>query len=71
MDQRTKLKLVITMSHDKNVIYCAGVDPIIQTFSKVVVKCTGRAQWFEVSKDSFMCTMSKIVAGKILLYLES
>ena len=37
--------LTITMSHDKNVIYCAGVDPIIRTFSKVVVKSTGRAQW--------------------------
>ncbi|XP_058803857.1 U3 small nucleolar RNA-associated protein 4 homolog isoform X2 [Phymastichus coffea] len=37
--------LSITMSHDKNVIYCAGVDPVIRTFSKVVAKSTGRIQW--------------------------
>jgi U3 small nucleolar RNA-associated protein 4 len=37
--------LSITMSHDKNVIYCAGVDPVIRTFSKIFVKSTGRAQW--------------------------
>ncbi|XP_011497017.1 PREDICTED: cirhin [Ceratosolen solmsi marchali] len=37
--------LSITMSHDKNVIYCAGVDPVIRTFSKIFVKSTGRSQW--------------------------
>lgn len=37
--------LSVTMSQDKNVIYCAGVDPVIRTFSKVIVKSTGRAQW--------------------------
>ncbi|OXU18958.1 hypothetical protein TSAR_000015 [Trichomalopsis sarcophagae] len=37
--------LAVTMSHDKKMIYCAGVDPVIRTFSKVVVKSTGRAQW--------------------------
>lgn len=37
--------LSVTLSHDKNVIYCAGVDPVIRTFSKVIVKSSGRAQW--------------------------
>ena len=35
--------LAITMSHDKNMFYCAGVDPVIRIFSKVISK--GRTQW--------------------------
>ncbi|KAJ8686698.1 hypothetical protein QAD02_022492 [Eretmocerus hayati] len=37
--------LSVTMSHDRSMIYCSGVDPVIRTFSRVVVKSTGRAQW--------------------------
>ena len=35
--------LAITMSHDMNMLYCAGVDPVIRIFSKVISK--GRTQW--------------------------
>ncbi|XP_014231518.1 U3 small nucleolar RNA-associated protein 4 homolog [Trichogramma pretiosum] len=37
--------LAITMTSDKNIIYCAGVDPVIRTFQKVTTKSLGKAQW--------------------------
>ena len=37
--------LAIATSQDKKVIYCAGVDPVIRTFTEVIVRSTGRAQW--------------------------
>ncbi|XP_043480548.1 U3 small nucleolar RNA-associated protein 4 homolog [Leptopilina heterotoma] len=35
--------LALTMSNDMNMFYCAGVDPVIRIFSKVISK--GRTQW--------------------------
>ncbi|XP_072754367.1 U3 small nucleolar RNA-associated protein 4 homolog [Anoplolepis gracilipes] len=37
--------LAITLSHDMNVVYCAGVDPVVRSFCKVAVKSSGKFQW--------------------------
>ncbi|KAL0124623.1 hypothetical protein PUN28_006462 [Cardiocondyla obscurior] len=37
--------LAITISHDMNVVYCAGVDPVVRSFCKVVLKSSGKSQW--------------------------
>ncbi|XP_003699717.1 UTP4 small subunit processome component l(3)72Dn [Megachile rotundata] len=37
--------LAVTLSHDGNTVYCAGVDPVVRSFSKISMKSTGRAQW--------------------------
>ena len=37
--------LAVTLSHDMNTVYCAGVDPVVRSFSKIVMKSTGRPQW--------------------------
>lgn len=37
--------LAVTLSHDKNVVYCTGVDPVVRTFCKVIQKSTGKYQW--------------------------
>lgn len=37
--------LTMTMSHDLNILYCAGVDPVVRSFTRVTMKNSGRAQW--------------------------
>ncbi|KMR04269.1 cirhin-like protein [Lasius niger] len=37
--------LAITLSHDMNVVYCAGVDPVVRSFCKVTLKSSGKFQW--------------------------
>ncbi|XP_014215033.1 U3 small nucleolar RNA-associated protein 4 homolog [Copidosoma floridanum] len=37
--------LAMTLSDDKNVIYCAGVDPVIRTFCRINNKSLGKTQW--------------------------
>ncbi|XP_076684904.1 UTP4 small subunit processome component l(3)72Dn isoform X2 [Andrena cerasifolii] len=37
--------LAVTLSHDMNIVYCAGVDPVVRSFCKITMKSTGRAQW--------------------------
>lgn len=37
--------LAITLSHDMNVVYCAGVDPVVKSFCKVILKSSGKSQW--------------------------
>ncbi|KAG5315019.1 UTP4 protein, partial [Acromyrmex insinuator] len=37
--------LAITLSHDKNVVYCAGVDPVVRSFCKIIMKSSGKPQW--------------------------
>lgn len=37
--------LAITLSHDMNVVYCAGVDPVVRSFCKVFHKSSGKFQW--------------------------
>ncbi|XP_077273019.1 UTP4 small subunit processome component l(3)72Dn [Temnothorax americanus] len=37
--------LSITLSHDTNVVYCAGVDPVVRSFCKVILKSSGKPQW--------------------------
>lgn len=37
--------LAVTLSHDMNVVYCAGVDPVVRSFCKVTLKSSGRSQW--------------------------
>ncbi|XP_011263499.1 U3 small nucleolar RNA-associated protein 4 homolog [Camponotus floridanus] len=37
--------LAITLSHDMNIVYCAGVDPVVRTFCKVTLKSSGKSQW--------------------------
>ncbi|XP_031830992.1 UTP4 small subunit processome component l(3)72Dn isoform X1 [Nomia melanderi] len=37
--------LAVTLSHDMNVVYCAGVDPVVRSFCKIITKSTGKPQW--------------------------
>lgn len=37
--------LAITLSHDMNVVYGAGVDPVIRSFCRVTLKSSGKFQW--------------------------
>lgn len=37
--------LAITLSHDMNVVYCTGVDPVVRSFCKVILKSSGKSQW--------------------------
>ncbi|XP_012274554.1 U3 small nucleolar RNA-associated protein 4 homolog isoform X1 [Orussus abietinus] len=37
--------LAIAMSRETNMVYCAGVDPVVRTFSRVLLKSTGKAHW--------------------------
>lgn len=37
--------LAVTLSHDMNVVYCAGVDPVVRSFCKVTLKSSGKHQW--------------------------
>lgn len=37
--------LAIAMSQEENVVYCAGVDPVVRSFSKVTLKSCARPQW--------------------------
>lgn len=37
--------LSVTLSCEKNMVYCAGVDPVVRSFSKVVLKSSGKSQW--------------------------
>ncbi|KAK2586925.1 hypothetical protein KPH14_009855 [Odynerus spinipes] len=37
--------LAVTLSHEKNVVYCAGVDPVVRSFCKVILKSSGKSQW--------------------------
>ncbi|XP_060818958.1 U3 small nucleolar RNA-associated protein 4 homolog [Bombus pascuorum] len=37
--------LAVTLSHDMNIVYCAGVDPVVRSFCKIIMKSTGRPQW--------------------------
>lgn len=37
--------LAVTLSHNMNVIYCAGVDPVVRSFCKVTLKSSGKFQW--------------------------
>lgn len=37
--------LALTVSNDSRMIYSAGVDPIVRSFSRVVLKSTGRPRW--------------------------
>ncbi|CAL7943400.1 unnamed protein product [Xylocopa violacea] len=37
--------LAVTLSHDMNTVYCAGVDPVVRSFCKITVKSSGRQQW--------------------------
>ncbi|XP_067207105.1 U3 small nucleolar RNA-associated protein 4 homolog isoform X2 [Linepithema humile] len=37
--------LAIALSHDMNVLYCAGVDPVVRSFCKVTLKSSGKSQW--------------------------
>ncbi|XP_053978260.1 U3 small nucleolar RNA-associated protein 4 homolog isoform X2 [Hylaeus volcanicus] len=37
--------LAVTVSHDTNVVYCAGVDPVVRSFCKIIMKSTGKPQW--------------------------
>lgn len=37
--------LAVTLSHDMNVVYCTGVDPVVRSFCKITLKSSGRPQW--------------------------
>ncbi|XP_066583138.1 U3 small nucleolar RNA-associated protein 4 homolog [Prorops nasuta] len=37
--------LAVTLSHDKNIVYCAGVDSVVRSFCKIILKSSGRTQW--------------------------
>ncbi|XP_015588039.1 U3 small nucleolar RNA-associated protein 4 homolog [Cephus cinctus] len=37
--------LALSVSQDTDVVYCAGVDPVVRSFSKIILKSSGRAQW--------------------------
>ncbi|XP_011310625.1 cirhin [Fopius arisanus] len=37
--------LCLAVAEDSNVIYIAGIDPVIRSFSKVLLKSSGRSQW--------------------------
>ncbi|XP_076281680.1 UTP4 small subunit processome component l(3)72Dn [Lasioglossum baleicum] len=37
--------LAVTLSHDMNIVYCAGVDPVLRSFCKIITKSTGKPQW--------------------------
>nr|XP_033325661.1 U3 small nucleolar RNA-associated protein 4 homolog [Megalopta genalis] len=37
--------LAVTLSHDMNIVYCAGVDPVVRSFCKIITKSTGKPQW--------------------------
>lgn len=37
--------LAVTLSQDKNTVYCTGVDPVVRTFCKVMPKSSGKSQW--------------------------
>lgn len=37
--------LAVTLSEDKNVVYCTGVDPVVRTFCRVILKSSGKSQW--------------------------
>lgn len=37
--------LAVTLSHDMNIVYCAGVDPVVRSFCKITMKSIGRPQW--------------------------
>ncbi|CAD1474178.1 unnamed protein product, partial [Heterotrigona itama] len=37
--------LAVTLSHDMNIVYCAGVDPVVRSFCKITMKSSGRPQW--------------------------
>ncbi|OAD61377.1 Cirhin [Eufriesea mexicana] len=37
--------LAVTLSHDMNTVYCAGVDPVVRSFCKITMKSSGRPQW--------------------------
>ncbi|XP_063976661.1 U3 small nucleolar RNA-associated protein 4 homolog [Diachasmimorpha longicaudata] len=37
--------LSLAVSEDSNIIYSAGIDPVIRSFSKVLLKSSGRYQW--------------------------
>ncbi|XP_076637416.1 UTP4 small subunit processome component l(3)72Dn [Colletes latitarsis] len=37
--------LAVTLSHETNVVYCAGVDPVVRSFCKIIMKSTGKPQW--------------------------
>jgi len=35
----------ITLSHDMNTVYCTGVDPVVRSFCRVIMKASGKPQW--------------------------
>lgn len=37
--------LAVTLSEDKNIVYCTGVDPVVRTFCRVMLKSSGKSQW--------------------------
>ncbi|KAI4486585.1 hypothetical protein M0804_005955 [Polistes exclamans] len=37
--------LAVTLSREKNVVYCAGVDPVVRSFCKVTLKSSGKSHW--------------------------
>lgn len=37
--------LAVTLSHDMNIVYCAGVDPVVRTFGRIILKSSGKPQW--------------------------
>lgn len=37
--------LAIALSQDMNTVYCAGIDPVVRSFCKVIVKSNGKSQW--------------------------
>ncbi|EZA58210.1 U3 small nucleolar RNA-associated protein 4 homolog isoform X1 [Ooceraea biroi] len=37
--------LAVTLSHDMNIVYCTGVDPVVRSFCKVILKSSGKPQW--------------------------
>ncbi|KZC09523.1 PREDICTED: cirhin [Dufourea novaeangliae] len=37
--------LAVTLSQDMNIVYCAGVDPVVRSFCKIITKSTGKPQW--------------------------
>ncbi|KAG7200412.1 hypothetical protein KM043_017865 [Ampulex compressa] len=37
--------LAVTLSYDMNIVYCAGVDPVVRSFCKIILKSSGKPQW--------------------------
>ncbi|EFN88628.1 U3 small nucleolar RNA-associated protein 4 homolog [Harpegnathos saltator] len=61
--------LAIALSHDENVMYCAGVDPIVKTFGKLKQKYSDRSQWVKgIERRLHIHDVRALVESKGKLY---